>query len=70
MRPSYLAGDLVEFDHDRGRRCGIVVSVQQSSQVPDAHFRGIANVFPWSYYVFDGEKIVGPMTGGWMKHVN
>jgi hypothetical protein len=70
MRPTHLTGDLVEFDSGQWRRTGIVVSVQQSNQVPDAKARGIENVFPWMYWVFDGREIVGPMTGGWLKNVN
>lgn len=70
MQPTHLTGDLVEIYVGAKRSTAIVVSVQQSDQVPDALARGITNVFPWKYYVFDGQKIVGPMSSGCIKHVS
>jgi hypothetical protein len=48
----------------------LVISVQQSKQVPDANVRGLANVYPWRYWVFDGTKVLGPMNDTWLTHVN
>lgn len=70
MHPGYVIGDLVEFGIGTMRRTAIVVSVQESTQVPDARVRGIEGVFPWAYWVFDGSKMCGPITGGWLKRVN
>jgi len=70
MHPTHLTGDLVEIGVGSMRRTAIVVSVQQSNQVPDAIARGLVNLFPWTYYVFDGQKIVGPVYARHLKHVN
>jgi hypothetical protein len=60
MRPRFLTGDMVqvsplEFIHGPYVR-GMVISVQQSNNVPDAKVRGLSDLQPWSYWI---------MTSGW-----
>lgn len=70
MRPAHMTGDLVVTGKGNMRRLGIVVSVQQSNNVPDALYRGIPSVFAWSYYVFDGRKVIGPLESRFIENVN
>lgn len=70
--PRFVVGDLVKIHPvmlDGTRNTGIVVSVRQSNFIPDAKARGLADVFEWSYWVFNGDAIVGPMTGGYLNSV-
>ena len=54
MRPDILPGDLVEAEPIQAGvfQPGIVVSVQQANSVPDASIRGMADLQPWSFWVF------------------
>jgi len=64
MLPRFLTGDLVEVQPVTAMsfRPAMVISVQQSNNVPDAHVRGLDNVYGWSYWVmFTDGKIQGPL---------
>ena len=54
MKPDILPGDLVEAEPIQAGvfHPGIVISVQQANEVPDAHIRGLADLQPWSFWVF------------------
>jgi len=54
MRPRYLTGDMVRLRARGEYRIwgdGMVISVQQANNVPDAKERGLQGLQPWSYYV-------------------
>lgn len=54
VSPRYMTGDLVEVEpvNAMGFHPGIVVCVRPAVDVPDAYIRGLADVYPWSYWVF------------------
>jgi hypothetical protein len=71
MRPRFLTGDMVQASpsgfHYGPYVRGMVISVQQSNNVPDARERGLQDLQPWSYWVMTSEwenvgpHIVGPL---------
>lgn len=58
MSTDIFPGDLVDVaPWEAGSfRPAIVISVQKTNDVPDAYVRGLANVYPYSYWLFFPEN--------------
>lgn len=54
MKPDILPGDMVETEPLQAGvfQPGIVISVRQANEIPDAKVRGLQDTQPWSYWIF------------------
>ena len=71
--PSLVIGDMVTIINGIlpvTEDLGMVIAARPSDQVPDLKTRGLADVYPWRYWVLRGSEVLGPLAAYWLERVD